>query len=240
VSVSQFTSFLDQAISSRFLPDYTSATGASSNCAQYSGGTSGTIAQGLKITSAAGGAVASVAGSAIASGAAIGSTVPLIGTIVGVIGGILSTIFAHHAAAVVAQDEVLCQAVPQTNSILQQIDQLLASGQLAPADASTAYQQVLTQFSSGVHSDPSFKTGDALYGYLLATQAVIAARVADLQAGVLTGGAPGPWTQPATSSAASLVDSIESVFSPSTTTAAGTSSLLPWLVLGGAALLFLM
>lgn len=237
VSVSAFTSFLDQAISSRFLPAYTSATGASSNCSQFSGGASASISQGLNITRAAGGAAAATA---VAAGAAAGSVVPVVGTIVGVISGILANIFGHHAQAVEMQDEILCQAVPQTNSMLQQIDQMLASGQMQPADASTAYQTIYSQFAAGVGSDPSFKTGDAMYGYLLALQAVIAARQQDLQNGVLTGGQTAPWAQPPAAAAGSAPGAPGASGAPGATPLASSgTSLLPWLLVGGAALLLL-
>jgi hypothetical protein len=141
------------------------------------------------------------------------------------------------------QDSILCQAVPAVNNLLSQIDAALAAGSLSPSDANAQYSSLLTQFQGALQADSSYKMGDALYGYGLALQMVIAQRIADLNAGVLTSGAPGPWTQTAaasTSGASGVVSSIESALGISTApAAAGTTNYLPWL-LAGAALLYLL
>jgi hypothetical protein len=144
-------------------------------------------------------------------------------------------IVGNHAKAVQEQDSILCQAVPAVNNMLAQMDAGLAGGSITPSQASSAYASFLSQFSSEVQSDPSYNSGDALGGYLIALQCVIAARNQDLSNGVLTGGAPGPWTQTATASSATssvsgAVASVESV----------VTNYWPWLAIAAAAAFFLL
>jgi hypothetical protein len=233
VSTAQFKAFLQSAIDARMLPAYTTATGASSAsaCSGYSN-TGSSLITGANVAKASTGAATNITSSLVSSGVidatgALATAIPVVGTIVGLITSVIGIFGAHHAAAVKDQDAVLCQGVPAVNNVLATIDQGLASGSLATSDASSQYSSLLTQFTAAVKADPSFKMGDALYGYMLALQAVIAARIQDLQNGVLTGGAPIP-TASATGSVAS---SISSVFS---------GSLTPWLVLAGLGLLFLL
>lgn len=182
-----FQSFLQDCISTRLLPMPTQQT-ASTDC---SGG---------QVSNAAGKA-ASIASTAIATGTTVAhvlapalSAIPIVGTIAAVFTGVLAGIFTHHAQAVAMQSNVLCENVPACNQLLQQIDSELASGTATPSQASAAYQTILSQFTAAMKSDPSYKTGDALWGYVQGLTAVVAARNADLQAGVLTGGSPAPWT----------------------------------------------
>lgn len=193
-NVNIFTSFLQQAIDSRTLPLPTQQT-ASTNCSGQA--TASGAQQAAKITAAAAGVATGVTQSlstsgAIAAGSAVGTVVPIVGTIVGAIAGLLGGIFAHHAQAVAEQSDVLCTNVPAFNAALAAIQQALSVGSITPAQASSDYDSLLSQFQSALKSDPSYKTGDALYGYNLAAQAVVAALKQDLQtAAAATGGTAG-------------------------------------------------
>jgi hypothetical protein len=211
-SVAQFTSFLDSAVSTRFLPAYTQATGLSNPnaCAgQQTGNSLGTAAAitggAAKIGTAVGTSIATSIGATAAA-----TIIPVVGIIAGLVTSIVGIISAHHSQAVAEQDSLLCQLVPAINSALSQVDSALAAGTLSPSDASAQYSSMLSQFVSEMKSDPSYKSGDALNGYVIALQCVLAARIQDLNNGVLTGGAPGPWTQAASSSASGVVSSLES------------------------------
>lgn len=192
-----FQSFLQEAISSRLLPAPTKQN-ASTDC---SGG---------QVSNASGKAT-SIASTAIATGTTVAhvlapalSAIPIVGTIAALFTGVLSGIFTHHAQAVQMQSNVICENVPAANQLLQQIDAELASGTATPSQASAAYQTILAQFTAAMKSDPSYKTGDALWGYVQGMTAVVAARNADLQAGVLTDGSPAPWTTETGAVASSL------------------------------------
>jgi hypothetical protein len=141
---------------------------------------------------------------AIGAAAAAGSIVPIVGTLVGTIAGVITSLFSSaHAAAQKAQANAIVQGVPSANQTLQQIDAALASGQISPSQATQLYQQLQSQFSSLMQQGTSYKHGDALWVCDIAMQLIVAARKADLAAGVLTGGSPGPWTQPAPTTAVS-------------------------------------
>jgi len=57
----------------------------------------------------------------------------------------LSKVFAifgaHHAAAVKLEQATLCQAVPDANNFLRQIDSLVSTGQMDVATAAQALEQ---------------------------------------------------------------------------------------------------
>lgn len=237
-NVGTYTSFLQQAASSRFLPAYTTATGASSAnvCAGATTATSGQVDLSVAKSATSIGLTAT-SGILTAIGAST-AAIPIVGQIASLVTGVISMIVGHHATAVKEQDQLLCQVVPATNNVLSQIDAALAAGSLTPAQAESQYSSFLSQFASEVQSDPSYKAGDALNGYLVAMQVVIAARNQDLQDGLLTSGAPGPWTQTATatSGVSGAMDSLAASLGLSSTTA----SWLPWAVAGGIALLFLL
>lgn len=244
-NAANYTSFLEAAISSRFLPAYTTATGAS-NANACAGVSTNSETNALSIGKTAASTGLTIAGTSLSIAGAATAAIPIVGAIVGAITSVISIIVGHHSAAVKEQDQLLCQAVPATNSVLQQIDAALASGSLTPAQAEAQYSSFLSQFTSEMKSDPSYKQGDAMNGYLIAFQCVIAARNQDLQNGVLTGGAPGPWTQTAASSgiagaASSALDSVESLFgiSPSAS-ASGSTNWVPWAIAAGLAALFLL
>jgi hypothetical protein len=119
------------------------------------------------------------AGAAITASAKLVTAInPIAGAVDALVGVVTGLFGAHHAAAVKAQNNALCISVPEFNSVLQQID----SGQVAASAA--GYQQLATSFQSDMQAGTSYKKCDALYAYNLAAQMVIAARMANLNAGV--------------------------------------------------------
>lgn len=139
------------------------------------------------------GALAAGGAASVAAIPAVAAALPLLGPaalVAAPVLAILGTIFANHAKAVQLQTNVLCENVPAANAALQQIDAGLTSGAVTPAQASSAYSQILSNFQAAMKSDPSYKTGDALWGYNQELQAVIAQRTLDLQSsGSVTTGA---------------------------------------------------
>ena len=227
------------AIAARFLPAYTTATGAS-NANACAGVSTNSETKGLSIGSSVAGSALSTTGAALSIAGLATTAIPIVGAIIGAITSVVSIIVGHHSAAVKEQDTLLCQLVPATNALFQQIDAALASGQLTPAQAEAQYSSFLSQFMAELKTDSSYKTGDALWGYGLMVQGIITARNQDLQNGVLTGGAPGPWTQTGASGAASsVVDSIESALGISGSSST-TTNYWPWILAAGAAAFFLL
>jgi hypothetical protein len=173
VDTANVNTLFEQSVSSLYLmwppPDPSWA-----NCSGISGPSA------LQDVSKAAPVAGSIVGAAaIAAGAAAGSVVPVVGTAVGALVGLVTSIFAAgHAKAVAAQNNALCISVPQFNQVLQQID----SGQVAASQE--GYQALLSAFAADMKAGTSYKQCDALYAYNLAAQMVVAARLANLGAGV--------------------------------------------------------
>lgn len=216
-----FTAMLEQAIAARTLP-LPSMQNASTDCTGYTATSNVTQKVG---TAVAGGS--SIASGIMAASPAAGPFAPVVAAIGAVTGLVTGLIGAHHAAAVQEQTAAICSAVPQMQAQYAAIDQQLASGQMTPSQAQAAYANLKSQFSSAMKSGTSYKTGDALWSFDMCNQAVIAARLLDLQAGVLTGGGQAPWTLPG--AAAALTE------------LGGVTGLPMWALLAlGAAAVFLM
>lgn len=148
--------------------------------ASCSGMPSSSTAQ--KVTAIAG--IGAGAAGSIAAIPAIAAALPLLGPaalIAAPILAIVGTIFANHQKAVQLQSNVLCENVPAANAALQQIDAGIAASSITPQQALTAYSQMQSSFTAAMKSDPSYKTGDALWGYNQMLQAVLAQRALDLQ-----------------------------------------------------------
>lgn len=201
--------FLNEALSTLYLPDPTSSAtaqgifDASFNCATgaVNPGTSG-ISTAAGVTKMA--ATGTAAGAMIA-GAAAGSVVPVVGTIVGAIAGLIGALFGGgHAAAVQGEATDICSQVPAANQVLAQIDAGLSSGQIQPSEAQTLYSQLQSQFSTALHKNTTFKTGDTLWAFTLALGGIIQARTALLNAGMLVGGGKIPTPGSAAAAVASI------------------------------------
>jgi len=114
----------------------------------------------------------------------------------GIFAGLFKEYHAQRWAAV-------CAAVPTTNQLLQQIDQGLSSGQMTPAQATSQYQSLQSQFSSAMHVQ-SYGRPNLVWVFDMAMQVAIAARLLDLQNSVLTGGAAAPWSTAVGKAAAAI------------------------------------
>jgi hypothetical protein len=175
-------STIQAAIQARALPDVT-AQWATAKCT--SAPASSTAAKVVQTGSIAAGSAVGVTGALVSSGiiasSAATAAIPIVGAIVAPIMLILGTIFSNHAKAVALQSSVECENVPAANAALQQIQSGVASGTITPQQAASAYAQLSASFSSAMKSDPSYKTGDALWLYDMCMQAVCAQCTLDLQ-----------------------------------------------------------
>jgi hypothetical protein len=228
--------FLTEALTTRMIPYPATSQNAQmimeadarTDCSSYASapGTSA-IAKTAAITST----VAKTAGTVASTIPLLAATpIPIIGPIIAGIGalvGFVTGIFSkHHAQAVAGEQADICSAIPKINAILQQIDAGLAAGSISPSQAQSAYSTLQTQLASALKQHTTFKTGDALWAFNLALTGILQVRNQDLQNGVLTSGAPGPWTPAGASALGSIASALG--LSPSA---------MPWLVLGGAAAL---
>lgn len=167
--------------------------------APWVGGASTSLTQYANIGAEAAGTAAGASTLGLIGGAAfLGPAALIAGPIAAVVG-----IFQqHHAKAQAAQANAIASTVPAINAALAQMDQMLAGGQMTPAQASQALDQLQSQVSSAMKSGTSYKNGDALWCVDIAMQLVVAARKNDLKNGVLTGGSPIPSAKSSTASAA--------------------------------------
>jgi hypothetical protein len=76
------------------------------------------------------------------------SAVPVVGGLLANFSGLFSG--AKHAQAVQTEREILCQAVPEANGFLLQIDQALAAGQMTTDDAITQMEGAFAQWMKEV------------------------------------------------------------------------------------------
>jgi hypothetical protein len=79
------------------------------------------------------------------------AAVPVVGWVVAGVAaiiGLISAIFAHHAAAVARDLNFGCSALPAVNNALAVIQSGVANGTIAPGDAANALPQIYSQFMS--------------------------------------------------------------------------------------------
>lgn len=119
------------------------------------------VAKNLTLTQAAGSiagmgtSIAASAASAIGSGA-VGAALGAASLGIGAVVAVLSIIFAHHAAAVKQEQNILCTATSGANNALSAIAQGVQSGQIAPATAAQSLDSLYSQYAALVQ--PSFGT----------------------------------------------------------------------------------
>jgi hypothetical protein len=161
-----------------------------------------------------GGAGAGIASSIMTLSPATGPFAPVV-AVAGAIVSVLAGIFGAHAKKQQQEAQILCAAVPAVNQALEQYDQALQSGQMNVSQYTQALIQLQQQFNSG--TAPLLKTGNASDMYQRELDGLIQLRVQAAQQAAA-----------ATASASPLA----SVGIP--------DSMLPWLVVGGAAALLLL
>jgi hypothetical protein len=175
-------STIQQAIATGQLAPVTVSWASTSNCSGAP--PSQTAAKVVQTGSIAAGTVSGVTASLATAGIAVGAAtaaIPIVGAIVAPIMLILGTIFANHAKAVALQSSVLCENVPAANAALQQIQSGVVSGTISPSQAASAYAQLQAGFTAALKSDPSYKTGDALWLYDMCMQGICAQATLELQ-----------------------------------------------------------
>lgn len=119
--------------------------------------------------------------------AATGPAAPFV-AIAGAILGLIGAIAAHHEAAVVNEQTILCQAVPATNAALAQVMQDVQSGVYSAAQGAAYLQQILQQFQTAVA--PITKSCNEACGLTKELQAIVIAMTQELsQISVSSGGA---------------------------------------------------
>lgn len=103
--------------------------------------------------------VAGLTGSAVGAGSSVAaatgiiaaSAVPIVGigiAIGSIIVSLVSKVFQHHAAAVKAEQQTLCAAIPAINNALAVINEALSGGSITVAQARTAYESAYSQYVS--------------------------------------------------------------------------------------------
>jgi hypothetical protein len=121
---------------------------AQASCSGFVPAQSLSLQQVAGLTGSAVGAGSSVAA---ATGVIAASAVPIVGigiAIGSIIVSLVSKVFSHHAAAVKAEQQTLCAAIPAINNALAVINEALAGGQITPAQARTAYESAYLQYVS--------------------------------------------------------------------------------------------
>jgi hypothetical protein len=173
----------EQAVEARFLPQYYKKTPG--DCGTPAQASAGKLAPILSTTGkVAAGTAPIAAGSGSAAFAAAAPFLAIGGAIAGVAGIVIGIFKAHHARAVAREQGTLCVAVPAANDALSQIDDALRSGQLTSAQASAAYDQVLSSYVDYVRQiikdNPSQCNAACVYGRML--RGIVAQRKLDLKA----------------------------------------------------------
>ncbi len=94
-----------------------------------------------------------------AAGNAVLQAVPIVGSVVSTILGVVQGITAHHNAAVAQEQTTLCSIVPQVNQAFAALDAGVTSGKISVADATTSLDSVGRAYKQGVagiiQEDPS-------------------------------------------------------------------------------------
>lgn len=100
------------------------------------------------------------------------SAIPIIGAIFSTIIGIFTIFSQHHQAAVRQENQIACALVPAANNFFQAIQQSVANGQIAPADAVAALQSLPDEFQQ--QAAPSYGTNpcNAMCEYTVVVRAI--------------------------------------------------------------------
>jgi hypothetical protein len=160
---------LTQAMSGYSSPDFQNATWLAAAAADvqnmnipvasFSPACAGIIAKNpdLSLTQAAGSIAGASTGAvaAAAAGTTAGAVLGVATFGIGIVVAILSAIFAHHAQAVTQEQDLGCVGIAGANNSFAVISQGVQAGSIAPADASTALNTVLSQAQN--YMNPSIK-----------------------------------------------------------------------------------
>jgi len=101
------------------------------------------------------GTVSAGQGLLVATGTIAGATAALAGAVtmgIGAIVGVISMIFAHHAAAVKAEQQYGCASIAAVNNAFSVIQKAVSNGTMIPGDAVQALCTVYSQYMNYVQS----------------------------------------------------------------------------------------
>lgn len=114
------------------------------------GGCSGITPSGAKIAQTAGG----LALTGLNTGLALAAVpIPIAGPIIAgasLLVGLFTSIFAHHAAKVKQEQQIVCASVPAASDSLKAIDQAVQNGTITPSQGITALQALEDNFTQTV------------------------------------------------------------------------------------------
>jgi hypothetical protein len=133
--------FLRNAITARHIPDYYKSSPGDCGAPPQLGS--------LGIVQEAGSfASLGVAGAQIGASIAKASisALPLVGAAIGIFEAAYQLGFGHHAAAVKAEQNTLCNAVPLANQYMDQLDAAYRKGQLSGAQLNAALEALFAKF----------------------------------------------------------------------------------------------
>ncbi|HVB99884.1 MAG TPA: hypothetical protein VNJ12_11215 [Candidatus Dormibacteraeota bacterium] len=102
--------------------------------------------------------------------------IPIVGAIAGAAVQIYDAIFAHHAAAVAREHQVLCAAVPAGNTAIQTLIQAVQSGTIDPVTGINSLYQLWADFQATVNpvSHSNCGSPDAGCGWMAEMAAIVA------------------------------------------------------------------
>ena len=183
------------AVSSGFIPTYSPCSGNPPTLATVSSGLQAAGSKAIALATGPGALITGPAAPFVIMGGAIAN--------------LFGAIFGAHAKAVGLEQATLCGAIPAANQLLQQVDQMLQSGQLSAGQASSLLDQVVQKFESGVAPIIKISSSqcNAACVYLRMLRAIVAKRKAVYRdtaaAAPVSSSSVGPTSQ--TSSSASLL-----------------------------------
>lgn len=171
----------------------------------------------------------------VAAGTVAGPAAPLV-IAAGVVLGIFSAVFNHHALAVAKEQGTLCAAVPAANTAVSTVVQAVQAGTITPSVGAATLQQVLQDFTSTVspimkNDASNCNAACVMVKDLTAIVAYFTSQFQDLAS-----------KQAAAVAAAPSVDSVTGAVTSDVSTAATSLGIPSWALYAaaGAALLFLL
>lgn len=83
------------------------------------------------------------------------SSLPIIGTVIGIFTGVMSFISAHHAAAVKLENSILCPLIPAVNQALANAEAAMRNGSANGTQTKATLDGIVTETMQVVSRDPS-------------------------------------------------------------------------------------
>jgi len=83
------------------------------------------------------------------------SSLPIIGTVIGIFSGVLSFMAAHHAAAVKLENSILCPLIPALNQALANAEAAMRNGSANGTQTKAAIDGIVNETMQVIAKDPS-------------------------------------------------------------------------------------